>query len=107
LPTIGRLTGKDSRKSRAQLVEPLADRAGVPPASVGQRENVRRSAELLGDLEGDRLLALAPERVQGVHERVRTALGQLECGLECLTEASAHLEEPRAERTRLPELPRP
>ena len=54
---VGRLRGDEAGK-RAQL--PEAERVGaeVPASAVRKREDIGRATELLGDLEGGRLLAL-------------------------------------------------
>src|SRR2546425_527940 len=75
-------------------------------AAVGEGEDVRRSVELLGDLEGRRLLSLDPERVQGIDQDVGAARRQLPRGVERRVEAASHLEYAAAERPRLGELPR-
>ena len=62
-------------------------------------------AELLEDLERRGLLALDAVRVERVDEHMGAARGELACDGERLVEGAAHLEQPRAERTGLGELP--
>ena len=50
---------------RAEARPVRGDVAGV---SDGNREHVRRATEVVADLEGGRLLALDPERIEGVHQ---------------------------------------
>ena len=75
--------------------------AGVPDRD---RERVRRLAELLGDLEGGRLLALDPVRVDRVDELDRMAVGERPDDLERLVEVAAQGDHPRTVHQRLGEL---
>ena len=80
--------------------KPLAYATRVAAAAVGQREHVRRAAELLDDLERRGLLALDPVRVERVDEREaprRPARGSRER----VVEAAADLDDLGAGRARL------
>ena len=98
------LAGEDPRLARSRLGEAAPVCAEVSAPAVGQREDVRRGAELLDDLERRGLLAFEAVRVERVDEHVRPAICKGTRGAKTVVEASAHLEHPSAERARLREL---
>src|SRR5262249_58585650 len=89
---------------RSELLEAEEHRPRVAAATVGESDRIRSAAELLHELERERLLALDAVRVQGVDERVRAAPLELAGGSERFVEGAAHLEYAGAVHARLRDL---
>ena len=91
-------------RARAGLAEARPVGGDVPRVADGDAERVEAVAELVDDLERGGLLALEPERVDGVDERDRMARGQLAHERERLVEVAAQRDHARAVHQRLGQL---
>ena len=102
---LRRLAGEERGQSLSRLVEAEGVGAGVPATAVRESEDVGAAPELLHDLERGCFLPLEAVGVQRVDERVRAPVPELAGGGERALERALHLEQLRADRLGLGDLP--